>query len=1284
MFTVKTITRRALSLLLTLAIVLSVAAVAPLTADALTISADGKSYLFMWGVTTSAAIGYADVLVANADYIQKYETLEYWHSTNHSIAFQDINGDKIDEMFFLTAQNKDIYLNIWTYNGSVSMMMNEYIGSITENDENLIYYVFVRSSNGKVGIVVRSDVIGSDLPNGTSQKAAYFEVNGDTVSLGIYPNSSNSSQINPLFSSKPITIVGEPLNSVGYNEALTALESVAGKTANKPSPETSYTPVTKSTYSANGHTYAVFDIGATWHTAEYQCEQMGGHLATINSKDEEQYIDWLMTSGRKSWYWIGANEEHTGKMQWITGEPWSYTNWDSGEPNNRSDNDGNFEDYLALRRDNQHWNDQLYYGGTNENNWHYEYAGGYICEWDDYNVKYESPTQLAPVEIKSAKTDKSEYTVGETAVITVTATGKPTSAFVVNEKGETYATTTQYTDSGDLRTFVVRWELGAAGTRNVKVRVSGDSGVSDYPLTLNVKEKASTLFLMGEDNYNFVNWDNGFGYSKSAGKISIDRYKEVFGDNEAQTRWENASNWGGSCFGFSSTSVLLNTLKLKPQTYYAETTYKIAAKNAEALIDRYQISWPFVSDTANSNKNNYSGLIAAMRNADGTTNKNGLVIAVSTDNFYHAIVAYDMTEKQGGVYELSIYDCNYPNDKNRKMTITSNTAEKSWSYKSETHGVTCGKKTDDFFQFVAAELVYDAIENTSAAPNNTMDIIVPLNALVTQNGVSVKDIPGAYDAAAPAFAPGAPAPTITNWRVPVGSYDVKLTEQTKNKDIVFFDSNTTFKINTSDTSASVQGKAGNSGYLSILGTNQHTFTLTYRTNETATDPLIVSGTASGNFTATANATGLTLTGNAQLEVKQGGKTEKINVNGTTIVENKTTSTPSSWAKAQVNEAIALGLATADLTNGYQSTTTRIEFCRAAVNFLRKYGYNVDGVTPKMFSDTNDRDIGIAAALGITSGTDTAKNLFSPDSALTREQAATLLRNVLNVLGKNAPMSGVVWTDAKDISSWAKEASDIMYSAKVMGGTSTTALVFSPKTPYTHEQSIITLVNMWKYAKSSVNTETNPKTGGDAEVPISTDPSVPTDVLNKYRYDFITQIKAIAIALEKGTTSEKAANVKKAYSLFQNADKSKMFQGISSSEIHTFKSDGTVEKSISNAGAGIDLFDFYGKTYGYFLNADYPGYKHNISGFQYVGSGGGICFTYKPSNDGVVFQANTDLVMQTYNSADVFPYLWDFYADGSYDVAYGHMEQTTRNNVFEYTERYDKNGKLVSTDKTFRR
>ncbi|MDR0819012.1 MAG: glycoside hydrolase family 5 protein [Oscillospiraceae bacterium] len=182
---------------------------------------------------------------------------------------------------------------------------------------------------------------------------------------------------------------------------------------------------------------------------------------------------------------------------------------------------------------------------------------------------------------------------------------------------------------------------------------------------------------------------------------------------------------------------------------------------------------------------------------------------------------------------------------------------------------------------------------------------------------------------------------------------------------------------------------------------------------------------------------------------------------------------SDWAADGVKSAISLGLATQALNQNYQSNTTRLEFCAAAVNFLEKY-YNktIDailserGLTRLMFSDTSDLNIGAAAALGITSGTDPAANTFTPDRALNREEAATMLQRVMNVVGADTPPPmGVLWTDANDISSWAQSAADVMYSAKIMGGTSTTELVFSPKAPYTHEQSIMTLNNLWRYLET---------------------------------------------------------------------------------------------------------------------------------------------------------------------------------------------------------------------------
>jgi hypothetical protein len=180
--------------------------------------------------------------------------------------------------------------------------------------------------------------------------------------------------------------------------------------------------------------------------------------------------------------------------------------------------------------------------------------------------------------------------------------------------------------------------------------------------------------------------------------------------------------------------------------------------------------------------------------------------------------------------------------------------------------------------------------------------------------------------------------------------------------------------------------------------------------------------------------------------------------------------PASWAVDKVQAADKLGLVTDEMNGAYQSATTRAEFCRLAVRFIEVYTgkpiadvLTERGLTAKTFADTNDAAIGAAAALGITSGTDTVNNLFSPDTGLTREQAATMLNNVLIAIGKDTtPPPGVLWTDEKEISSWAKTAADVMYAAKVIGGTSTTELVFSPKSPYTHEQGIVTVQNLWEY------------------------------------------------------------------------------------------------------------------------------------------------------------------------------------------------------------------------------
>jgi hypothetical protein len=74
---------------------------------------------------------------------------------------------------------------------------------------------------------------------------------------------------------------------------------------------------------------------------------MGGYLVTITSAGENNFVFNTWPSG-----WIGLTDEvNEGTWRWVTGETYSYSNWNPGEPNNA----GN-EDYVQFVS-NGRWND---------------------------------------------------------------------------------------------------------------------------------------------------------------------------------------------------------------------------------------------------------------------------------------------------------------------------------------------------------------------------------------------------------------------------------------------------------------------------------------------------------------------------------------------------------------------------------------------------------------------------------------------------------------------------------------------------------------------------------------------------------------------------------------------------------------------------------------------------------------------------------------------------------------------------------------------------------------
>jgi uncharacterized repeat protein (TIGR02543 family) len=96
--------------------------------------------------------------------------------------------------------------------------------------------------------------------------------------------------------------------------------------------------------------YTVVLGSRTWAQAQADAVAKGGNLATFATEDEWNRA--MLSIGEAALYdvnglWIGATDSAVeGAWAWITGEPFNYSNWTPGEPNNL-----NNSDYAAVAGD---------------------------------------------------------------------------------------------------------------------------------------------------------------------------------------------------------------------------------------------------------------------------------------------------------------------------------------------------------------------------------------------------------------------------------------------------------------------------------------------------------------------------------------------------------------------------------------------------------------------------------------------------------------------------------------------------------------------------------------------------------------------------------------------------------------------------------------------------------------------------------------------------------------------------------------------------------------------
>jgi cysteine-rich repeat protein len=129
------------------------------------------------------------------------------------------------------------------------------------------------------------------------------------------------------------------------------------------------------------HCYIGYDE-ADFEGAVEACMKRGAHLATISSAAENKIVRTFVNSSK----WLGGHEavsataQGTGTYAWITGEPFTYTNWGAREPNRAkvrcSGYEQNCYEHCVSMAGDGTWADQSC-----------ATADGYVCEWEPAGAK---------------------------------------------------------------------------------------------------------------------------------------------------------------------------------------------------------------------------------------------------------------------------------------------------------------------------------------------------------------------------------------------------------------------------------------------------------------------------------------------------------------------------------------------------------------------------------------------------------------------------------------------------------------------------------------------------------------------------------------------------------------------------------------------------------------------------------------------------------------------------------------------------------------------------------
>ncbi|TCT17064.1 S-layer family protein [Natranaerovirga pectinivora] len=170
--------------------------------------------------------------------------------------------------------------------------------------------------------------------------------------------------------------------------------------------------------------------------------------------------------------------------------------------------------------------------------------------------------------------------------------------------------------------------------------------------------------------------------------------------------------------------------------------------------------------------------------------------------------------------------------------------------------------------------------------------------------------------------------------------------------------------------------------------------------------------------------------------------------------------PSPWAVMEIEKAKKNNLTTVRITNNYQQSITREEFCELVVKLYEKLsGKKAELSSINGFTDTINPEILKAHALGIVNGVSDTK--FKPNNNVSRQEIAVMFFRTLKAVDESL-IDGIYpvnFEDKSEIASWAEEAIGFMSNKGIVGGVGNNLV--NPKGNATREQAIALVVRTFE-------------------------------------------------------------------------------------------------------------------------------------------------------------------------------------------------------------------------------